>query len=41
MKQKKLSAAEKKNIASVLEKGKPSKIPVNIKPMLATYFLLF
>ncbi|OIV40593.1 DNA ligase D [Flavobacterium johnsoniae] len=36
MKKKKLSAAEKKNIAALLEKGKPSKIPVNIKPMLAT-----
>ncbi|MGE6355981.1 DNA ligase D [Flavobacterium sp. NPDC079362] len=36
MKKKKLSAAEKKNIAALLQKGKPSKIPVNIKPMLAT-----
>ncbi|TDW46669.1 bifunctional non-homologous end joining protein LigD [Flavobacterium sp. 270] len=36
MKKKKLSAAEKKNIAALLEKGKTSKMPVNIKPMLAT-----
>jgi bifunctional non-homologous end joining protein LigD len=36
MKTKKLSPAAKKNITALLDKGTPSKIPANVKPMLAT-----